>query len=111
VLASDVFSVLELTVWFALGCYWTVDDRQKGEAVIASEEKEAEGRLGFGQLVPICLLLLPLFQLLGSYASLSQRGNKRSSFGKRTYLMPLYPLPAVCTSAIMRERRRHTWRN
>lgn len=68
ILASELFSVLELIAWFVLGCYWVFQDRSLGHGAMTAEESSAEDKLGFGQLVPIILLLLPLLGVAESYA-------------------------------------------
>jgi hypothetical protein len=68
VLASELFATIELIAWFIMGCYWVFQDRQLGHDEMTGEEASAEDKLGFGQLVPIVLLLLPLLGLAESYA-------------------------------------------
>jgi hypothetical protein len=76
---SDLEDMLEGIVWFVLGTYWTIKDRNdiknwtfdvKGfedDLLMPSEEWKKLGQLGFGQLVPLFLLLLPLLSLIESW--------------------------------------------
>ena len=76
-LASETFGALEQIVWYSLGIFWVVDDRRIGHQLMSAEQKEEENTFGFGQLVPILLLILPLVQFAESYAgeSLSKRNK------------------------------------
>lgn len=72
---SDVEAVLELVAWFALGLYWTIGDRQRvrslsypnGQPIISNPEWDSLGSFGFGQMVPLFLLLLPCLTLIESW--------------------------------------------
>ena len=66
-LASEAVEIAQLIVWFVLGIYWVTGDRVAGQQVMEPGEIETENRLGFGQLVPLVLLILPLIQFLDSY--------------------------------------------
>ncbi|KAH6900986.1 hypothetical protein BKA70DRAFT_1313396, partial [Coprinopsis sp. MPI-PUGE-AT-0042] len=71
--ASEAISFLELTVYFALGVYWTVSDWVQGHKQM-EDQGRGETTWGFGQLVPLFLLLIPFFQLVDSYSvNLEQR--------------------------------------
>ncbi|KAK0708920.1 hypothetical protein B0T21DRAFT_416305 [Apiosordaria backusii] len=83
VLGSDIFDVVEMMIWFALGCYWISADRKWGQAEMEPEHRQAENRLGYGQLIPIVLLLLPLIALVESYAHHSE-ADKKKRFGQCT---------------------------
>nr|CDP26461.1 Putative protein of unknown function [Podospora anserina S mat+] len=80
-LGSDLCDVLEMMVWFALGCFWIAEDRRWGQAEMEGEHRQAENRLGYGQLIPIVLLLLPLIALVESYAHHSE-ADKKKRFGQ-----------------------------
>ncbi|KAK0672357.1 hypothetical protein QBC41DRAFT_362492 [Cercophora samala] len=81
VLGSDICDVLEMMVWFSLGCFWIAEDRRWGQAEMESEHRQAENRLGYGQLIPIVLLLLPLIAVVESYAHHSE-ADKKKRFGQ-----------------------------
>ena len=66
--ASETVAVLEISVWFSLGLWWLVSDRKNGHSAMDPSEKGAENALGFGQLVPIFLLLIPILQFFESFA-------------------------------------------
>jgi hypothetical protein len=70
--ASETVAVLEISVWFSLGLWWLVSDRKNGHSAMDPSEKGAENVLGFGQLVPIFLLLIPILQFFESFAKPSQ---------------------------------------
>lgn len=80
---SDLESMIDGIVWFVLGMYWLINDRNfvKGAIfdtntwqpvvptlkVMPQEEWEKLGSFGFGQLVPLFLLVLPLFTAIESW--------------------------------------------
>lgn len=74
---SDLEAILELIAWFALGMYWTIGDRYRirspatsfpnGTPLISDSEWNLLGSFGFGQMVPLFLLLLPLLTLIESW--------------------------------------------
>jgi hypothetical protein len=66
-LASETVEIAQLIVWFILGIYWVASDRVGGQQLMEPGEIETENRWGFGQLVPLVLLILPLIQFLDSY--------------------------------------------
>ncbi|KAK4225611.1 hypothetical protein QBC38DRAFT_482560 [Podospora fimiseda] len=68
IFSSDMFDVFELILWFAIGCYGMIDTRHDGHRVMSEAEAEAEDRIGFGQLVPIVLLLSSPLAVIESYA-------------------------------------------
>ncbi|KAI1074247.1 hypothetical protein F5B20DRAFT_564252 [Whalleya microplaca] len=79
--ASETYDILSAITWFILGGYWTFTDRQAGHDLMDGIELEKEtSLLGFGQLVPLILLLLPLLQFSESYAS------KFSTFGSDAFV-------------------------
>jgi hypothetical protein len=69
ILTSETFQVLlDGFIWFALGVFWTFADRNDVHRYwrdISDEEDDIEG---FGQLVPILLLGVPLLQALETYS-------------------------------------------
>jgi hypothetical protein len=67
-LASETIQFLQLVVYLCLGIYWTTVDRQWGQLQMSEAEAEHEDEIGFGQLVPIFLLLLPLLQMVEVYS-------------------------------------------
>lgn len=66
-LFSDTADILTQSIWFALGIYYLLADLYHGRGLMSGEELVAERRLGFGQLVPLLLLMLPLMVALESY--------------------------------------------
>ncbi|KAI9712435.1 MAG: hypothetical protein M1820_001648 [Bogoriella megaspora] len=72
---SDLDALLEGVVWFALGMYWTVGDRNlihgyifpNGTPAMSDKEWAKLGSFGFGQLVPLVLLLLPILTVIESW--------------------------------------------
>ena len=71
-LASETSAVLVQIMWHVLGYYYTFTDRRLGHELMRDmgreEDIDAENSLGFGQLVPIFLLLLPVLQFSESVA-------------------------------------------
>ena len=63
-LASETEGVLEQGVWFALGVYWTVTDRREGHSAMEAHEAKKEKEWGFGQMLPLFLLILPVMQFI-----------------------------------------------
>lgn len=66
-LASEFESVAEQVVWFGLGIYWTLSDRYWGHYEMSPDEIVAEDTWGFGQIVPVVLILIPLLQFIGTF--------------------------------------------
>ncbi|KAG4442274.1 hypothetical protein IFR05_002265 [Cadophora sp. M221] len=58
------FVLLFQIAWFGLGIRWVVEDRKRGHDIMSHDEKNIENTLGFGQLVPILLLVLPVMSFL-----------------------------------------------
>lgn len=67
-LSSETFDVLGQITWHVLGYYSLTTDRAWGHGAMVQSEKDEENNMGFGQLVPVCLLGLLLVQLLESMA-------------------------------------------
>lgn len=71
-LSSDTGNVLEQIAWHIVGYVSLFSDREKGHGVMrwfdVADEIAMENSWGFGQLVPLVLLLLPALQLLESIA-------------------------------------------
>lgn len=65
-LASEAKDVAEQMAWFGMGVWSLLTDRRYGHQVMGNEETGIENSWGFGQLVPLLLLLVPLLQLLES---------------------------------------------
>src|SRR5204863_3165185 len=63
IVSSEIFGVLFGTTWFILGVYWTVTDRRDGHIEMTADQKTQENRLGFGQLVPLLLLVLSIMTI------------------------------------------------
>jgi len=72
-LASETSDFVESIAWFVLGVFWIWGDeqvRQGGHSIMDDGEREKEESIhGFGQLVPIVLLGIPLLQVFEAYAA------------------------------------------
>ncbi|KAH8899080.1 hypothetical protein GQ53DRAFT_817283 [Thozetella sp. PMI_491] len=77
---SEFTSFLQTIAWFSLGIYWIfgqipdqLQDRPLGHSLMENpDEQKAEDEItGFGQLIPIVLLLIPILQLFEAYAARS----------------------------------------
>ncbi|OCK78775.1 hypothetical protein K432DRAFT_457024 [Lepidopterella palustris CBS 459.81] len=66
-LSSDLRHVLELIAWFTMGVVWARSDRRGGHGGMTAEQKALENSWGFGQLVPVILLMLPAMTLFEAY--------------------------------------------
>ncbi|KAH6857081.1 hypothetical protein B0I37DRAFT_369136 [Chaetomium sp. MPI-CAGE-AT-0009] len=72
--------VVDGLIWFALGMYWTFDDRnsvhaQWKDSTDIEKEDDVEG---FGQLVPLLLLALPFLQVLEVYCAQSRETQRKN---------------------------------
>ncbi|GKT89328.1 hypothetical protein Ct61P_07178 [Colletotrichum tofieldiae] len=67
-LASEVETMLGLTVYFGFGVYSLVDDRVRGHSEMEDDIRHEENGLTFSQLVPIFLLIIPFMGFFESYA-------------------------------------------
>jgi hypothetical protein len=76
---SEVEFVVEMMAWYALGLYWTFTDRQAGHKRMKPDDIATENHVGFGQLVPLLLLLLAFLafseQYTCKYLSMKKRLN------------------------------------
>ncbi|CEL04951.1 hypothetical protein ASPCAL06074 [Aspergillus calidoustus] len=72
VLASETLDVLVGgIVWFSLGVWWIYYDRNYMYSVSPAEESEKENIVdGFGQLVPLLVLGVPLLQAIHTYCAI-----------------------------------------
>lgn len=70
-----VEALIEMTLWFTCGAYQLIRDRKYGHSIM--QDLSVEDTTGFGQLVPLCLLALPLMQIAESHA-------RHSSVAKET---------------------------
>ncbi|KAH6631316.1 hypothetical protein F5144DRAFT_570665 [Chaetomium tenue] len=79
VVSSETMEVaVDGFLWFALGVYWTFDDRNsmhRGWKDYSDIEKENDVE-GFGQLVPLLLLGLPFLQILETYCAESREAQR-----------------------------------
>jgi hypothetical protein len=73
---SDTEFMLEMVGWYALGLYWTFTDRSAGHKKMHQDEIWMENHLGFGQLVPLLLLLLAI--LAGMEGYIGRNGGNES---------------------------------
>lgn len=72
-LSSEMFSFVEVTIWFGLGIVSLLQDRASGHSLAQDSDDPTlgENEWGFGQLVPWLLLFLPVMQFFESYATYS----------------------------------------
>ncbi|KAL5883580.1 hypothetical protein ACKVWM_002597 [Pyricularia oryzae] len=71
-IALELRDIVELLYWFGIGIFWLVQDKHFGHAEMEHPQEKAQ-EVGFAQLIPLILLVLPLMQLVESYARLSDR--------------------------------------
>lgn len=64
IFASEFEDLVEQLVWFILGILWTLSDRYWGHYEMDPDEIVAEDTWGFGQIVPLVLILIPLLQFI-----------------------------------------------
>jgi hypothetical protein len=55
---SDLEFMLEMMAWYSLGLFWIYTDRAAGHKKMEQTEISRENHVGFGQLVPLLLLML-----------------------------------------------------
>ncbi|TLD31534.1 hypothetical protein PspLS_02520 [Pyricularia sp. CBS 133598] len=72
-IASELWHIVELLCWFGFGIFWLVQDRGFGHDEMEHAQEEKEQEVGFGQLIPLILLVLPFMQLVEAYTRLSDR--------------------------------------
>jgi hypothetical protein len=93
-LASEVVMVAEICAWFGLGVYWVMSDRIIAHGLMDASEIDKEDRMGFGQLVPLILLVLPFMQLFESYSSRVGEQNEDPSTNSSIELLDaVAPIP------------------
>ncbi|KAL7621944.1 hypothetical protein AAE478_007444 [Parahypoxylon ruwenzoriense] len=78
-LSSDLETVLEQMAWHAIGYYGLFTARVSGQDLMTESERDEENGFGFGQLVPIFLLLLPVVQFFESLAVDAKISSAHSS--------------------------------
>jgi hypothetical protein len=64
---SDFEFMLEMLAWFVLGLYWTFTDRKEGHNHMEHDEIWKENHIGFGQLVPLLLIVLATLAGMEAY--------------------------------------------
>lgn len=69
---SEFIELLEMMAWFLANCYWVSQNRAAAEDVFGHsaqgrKERAREGEWGFGQIVPVLLLMLPVMVFSGTY--------------------------------------------
>ena len=85
VLASSLFMVvIQTVVWLALSIYWLFNDRKNGHAVMSSDEIFEENQWGFGQLVPMFLIVLAFISLLETWSGQPSQISSIHTFAKST---------------------------
>lgn len=79
-LSSEFMSFVQTLAWFSLDIYWIfgqipdhLQDRPIGHSLMEDpdERKAEDGITGFGQVIPIILLLIPILQIFEAYAARS----------------------------------------
>ncbi|PVH84507.1 hypothetical protein DL98DRAFT_611259, partial [Cadophora sp. DSE1049] len=90
-LASEIFEVGFQIAWFGLGIKWVIDDRKRGHDIMSNDEAATEDTIGFGQLVPILLLALPVMSFLEacyySWAGMDGEAEQQRLFDGRMEAM------------------------
>jgi hypothetical protein len=69
-ICSEFAELLESTVWFIANCYWVVGDRALdvyGDSALGKKEQAKENYWGFGQIVPLLLLMLPVMTFIATW--------------------------------------------
>lgn len=64
---SAATELLTMLGWFAVDTYFTVEDKMAGYQILSDKEWRRENEMGFGQIVPLVLLMLPLMTFLEAY--------------------------------------------
>jgi hypothetical protein len=64
---SDFEFMIEMIAWYALGLYWTFTDRKAGRRHMNLLEVSKENHIGFGQLVPLLLIVMATLAAMESY--------------------------------------------
>jgi hypothetical protein len=75
---SEFIELLEMMAWFCANCYWVSQNRALAKDIFGNTEsgrKELakESEWGFGQIVPVLLLMLPIMTFIGTYHGKSNR--------------------------------------
>ena len=71
-LFSELIAVLEMLAWFIANCVFALQNRAAAGWVFGSsqqgkQERAKEDEVGFGQIVPLLLLMLPLMTFVGTW--------------------------------------------
>lgn len=66
ILSSELEALVEMTWWFTWGAYQLIRDRKYGHSIM--KDPSIEDTTGFGQLLPLFLLALPILQIAESHA-------------------------------------------
>lgn len=64
---SDVTELVTMLAWFVANTYWTWQDKLAGYRLMNQKEWTRENEMGFGQIVPLVLLMLPLMVFMETY--------------------------------------------
>jgi len=70
-LSSELLNFVEVGVWYSLEIGWNRDDRNSGQQLMELPQRYIEDAWGFGQLMPLFLLILPFMRFFESYAAYS----------------------------------------
>lgn len=66
-LLSSTWTVFEQLVWFSIGTWVLYSDLSWGRSLLSKEQLQIEKEWGFGQLVPLLLLMLPFMNAAQAY--------------------------------------------
>lgn len=69
---SEFFELIEMMAWFSVNCHWVSQNRQAASSVFGyssqgRKERAKEDEWGFGQVVPVLLLMLPAMTFMSAY--------------------------------------------
>ncbi|KAF2871775.1 hypothetical protein BDV95DRAFT_48875 [Massariosphaeria phaeospora] len=80
---ADVTELLVMLLWFGLNCWWAFANRAAGQALMGAGEWRRENQWGFGQLVPMLLLMLPAMAFLEAYTGTSGPAVEKQAIAMR----------------------------
>ncbi|KAF2010043.1 hypothetical protein BU24DRAFT_414484 [Aaosphaeria arxii CBS 175.79] len=64
---SDAMELLTMLGWYTANLYWLIEDKKEGSRWMSDEQWTIENEYGFGQIVPLVLLVLPIMTFLEAY--------------------------------------------
>lgn len=81
-LSSEATMLIVMVIWFGVGCESVKSHRAIGQAIMSNEEKAKEAETGFGQLVPIFFLILPIIAFTDAYNGQSLSTQRKTQINK-----------------------------